>query len=67
MTGNATALTGETDAQAKENGEYVRHLLNVRQPQFAAAVESAIQQLLRDHEVVCTRRCGGACRPLRDR
>jgi hypothetical protein len=49
MTGNATALTRETAARAKENRAYVRHLLKVRQPQFAAAVESAIQQLLRDH------------------
>jgi hypothetical protein len=57
MTGNATALTRET-ARAKENREYVRHLLKVRQPQFAAAVESAIQQLLRDHEAVCACQTG---------
>ena len=42
MTGNATTLTRQTaTARAKENGEYVRRLLKVRQPQFAAALESA--------------------------
>jgi hypothetical protein len=54
MTGNATALTrGNAAARARENREYVRSLLKVRQPQFAAALESAARKLLRDHGTVC--------------
>jgi hypothetical protein len=50
MTGNATALARETAAaRARENRAYVRRLLTARQPQFAAALESAVQQLLREH------------------
>jgi hypothetical protein len=56
MTGNAAAPRRETAARAQGNREYLRHLLKVRQPHFAAAVESAIQQILQDHEAVCTRR-----------
>jgi hypothetical protein len=49
MTGNAIAPTKETTAaRARENREYVRSLLQVRQPQFAAALESALQEFLRD-------------------
>jgi hypothetical protein len=50
MTGNTTAPTREPAARARENREYVRSLLQVRQPRFAAALESAIRQFLRDHE-----------------
>ena len=50
MTGNATVLTrGNAAARTRENREYVRSLLKVRQPQFAAALESATRELLRDH------------------
>ena len=50
MTGNATVLTrGNAAARTRENREYVRSLLKVRQPQFAAALESAARELLRDH------------------
>ena len=53
MTGNATARTRDTAAQAKQNREYVRDLLRVRQPEFAAALELAARQILQDHETVC--------------
>ena len=53
MTASATALTREKAERARENCEYIRSLLNVRQPQFAAALESAAQKLLRDHATVC--------------
>ena len=56
MTGNAAAPRREIAARARGNGEHVRNLLSARDPQFAAAVESAIQQVLRDHEAVCLRR-----------
>jgi hypothetical protein len=49
MTGNVTALKRGNNARAKENREHVRRLLAVRQPQFAAALESAVDELLRDH------------------
>ena len=49
MTGNVTALRRENAARAKENREYVRFLLAVRQPRFAAALESTVDELLRDH------------------
>jgi hypothetical protein len=42
-----------TTALARENREYIRDLLWVRQPQFAAALESAVEQILQDHETVC--------------
>ena len=38
MTASATAPTTEKAERARENSEYVRSLLNVRQPQFAAAL-----------------------------
>ena len=53
MTASATAPTKEKAERARENSEYVRSLLNVRQPQFATALESAAQKLLRDHRTVC--------------
>ena len=53
MTASATALTREKAERARENSEYVRSLLKVRQPQFAVALESAAQKLLRDHATVC--------------
>src|SRR5215831_9686038 len=53
MTGPAIAQARETAARARENSEYVRSLLKVRQPQFAVALESAVQKLLRDHRTVC--------------
>ena len=54
MTASATAPTREQAERAREDCEYVRSLLNVRQPQFAAALESAARKLLRDHGSVCT-------------
>jgi hypothetical protein len=54
MTGQAATPTRENAAaRATENREYVRSLLKVRQPQFAVALESAAQKLLRDHGTVC--------------
>ena len=53
MTASATAPTREKAERAREDCEYIRSLLNVRQPQFAAALESAAQKLLRDHATVC--------------
>ena len=53
MTASATTPTREKAERARENCEYVRSLLNVRQPQFAAALEAAVQKLLRDHGAVC--------------
>ena len=53
MTGQAIAPARETAARARENSEYVRSLLKVRQPQYAVALESAVQKLLRDHGTVC--------------
>ena len=53
MTASATARTKENAERARENCEYVRSLLNVREPQFAAALELAVQRLLRDHGPVC--------------
>ena len=50
MTGNAAVLTrGNAAARARENREYVRSLLKARQPQLAAALESATRELLRGH------------------
>ena len=53
MTASATGPTREKAERARENSEYVRSLLNVRQPQFAAALEAAARKLLRDHGTVC--------------
>jgi hypothetical protein len=53
MTASATAPTREKAERAREDCEYVRSLLNVRQPQFAAALEAAARKLLRDHGTVC--------------
>jgi hypothetical protein len=53
MAGQAIAPARETAARARENSEYVRSLLKVRQPQFAVALEAAVQKLLRDHGTVC--------------
>ena len=53
MTASATAPTTKKAQRARENSEYVRSLLKVRQPQFAVALESAVQELLRDHATVC--------------
>ena len=52
MTGNAIASKRGNTARAKENREHVRRLLAVRQPQFAAALESAVDELLRDHRTI---------------
>ena len=48
MSGSSTAATTENALQARENSEYVRSLLKVRQPEFAAALESAVRDLLPD-------------------
>ena len=53
MTASATTPTREKAERARENCEYVRSLLNVRQPQFAAALEAAARKLVRDHGTVC--------------
>ena len=53
MTASAATPTREKAERARENCEYVRSLLNVRQPQFAAALESAARKLLREHGTVC--------------
>ena len=53
MTASATTPTKEKAERARENSEYVRSLLNVRQPQFAAALEAAARKPLRDHRTVC--------------
>jgi hypothetical protein len=53
MTASATAPTSEKAERAREACEYVRSLLNVRQPQFAAALEAAARKPLRDHRTVC--------------
>ena len=53
MTASATVPTTEKAQRVRENSEYVRSLLNVREPQFAAALELAAQKLLRDHGTVC--------------
>jgi hypothetical protein len=53
MTASATAPTKEKAEWARENSQYVRSLLHVRQPQFAAALEAAARKLLRDHRTVC--------------
>ena len=53
MTASATTPTREKAERARENREYVRSLLNVRQPQFAAALEAAARKPLRDHGTVC--------------
>src|SRR4029077_20345150 len=53
MTASATAPTREKAERAKKNCEYVRSLPNVRQPQFAAALEAAARKPLRDHRTVC--------------
>ena len=53
MTASTTAPTREKAERAREDREYVHSLLNVRQPQFAAALEAAAHKLLRDHGTVC--------------
>ena len=53
MTASATAPATENAVRARANSEYVSSLLKVRQPQFAAALESAARKLLRDHGTVC--------------
>ena len=53
MTASATAPTKAKAEWARENSQYVRSLLHVRQPQFAAALEAAARKLLRDHGTVC--------------
>jgi hypothetical protein len=55
MTCNATALLRENATRARENREHVRCLLAVRQPRFAAALESAVDELLRDRRMACAR------------
>jgi hypothetical protein len=56
MTGNTTAQARETAARASGNAEYVRLLLELRQPRFADALESAVAEHLRDHGRVCASR-----------
>src|SRR5262245_16969145 len=53
MTASATPPTREKAERAREDCEYVRSLLNVRQPQFAAALQAAARKLPRDHRTVC--------------
>ena len=68
MTASATAPTTENAERARENREYVRSLLKARQPQFAAALESTVGKLLRDHQQSACRHKGvaspaGGCSP----
>ena len=53
MTASATAPAREKAERARQDREYVRSLLNARQPQFAAALESAARKLVRDHATAC--------------
>ena len=62
MTGNAAAPRREIAARARGNGEYVRKLLSVREPQFAVAVESAIRQILHSVRRPVSDGDGGASR-----
>ena len=48
MNAKTTASPTET-ARAAENRAYVRGLLKVRQPQYAAALESVVEDFMRDH------------------
>jgi hypothetical protein len=48
MTGNDPNRARQTAARARENRRFVRHLLNERQSRFAAALESAVQDLRAD-------------------
>jgi hypothetical protein len=49
VTGNATVSTGKSTRAAK-NSAYVRSLLKVREPRFAAALESVVADLMRDRD-----------------
>ena len=54
MTGNDPIRATQTADRSRENRQFVCHLLGVRQPWFAAALESAVQDLLRDRGMLCT-------------
>ena len=49
MSAKVTISTRKT-ARAAENRTYVRSLLKVRHPQFAAALESAVEDIMRDQD-----------------
>ena len=53
MTTITAAVTMGNAERARENSEYVRSLLKVRQPRLAAALDSAVQKFLQDHGTVC--------------
>jgi hypothetical protein len=48
MTGNASIPARQAVVRAIGNREFVRHLLRTRQPRFAGALESAVQDLLQE-------------------
>jgi hypothetical protein len=56
-TGEQRTRTKENATRAKENSEYVRRLLQARQPEFASALESAVRKLARDHAELGTAAC----------
>ena len=51
MTASATAPTRKKAERAREDREYVRSLLILRQPQLDAALEAEVRKLLLDHEL----------------
>ena len=53
MTASATTPKRERAERARQDRDYVRSLLHARQPQFAAALESAARKLVRDHGTAC--------------
>ena len=53
MTTITAAVTMGNAERARENSEYVRSLLKVRQPRLAAALDSAVQKFLHDHGTIC--------------
>jgi hypothetical protein len=57
QSGEQHTRTQENATRAKENSEYVRRLLQARQPEFASALESAVRKLARDHAEVGTAAC----------
>jgi hypothetical protein len=54
MTGNDPISATQTADRSRESRQFLRHLLGARQPRFAAALESAVQDLLRDRGMLCT-------------
>jgi hypothetical protein len=53
MTGNDPITAAQTADRSRDNRQLVRCLLRMRQPLFAAALESAVQRLLRERGILC--------------